>query len=101
MGTIRVTGCACDWREKEVRAFAGLARDLLMARDVRRVRIGIWMIRGPVERADPSAPLKIVAIEAPELDAIEWTRDFAFDVRRSSLPPFPTHTLAQLARRGA
>src|SRR5687768_13439736 len=56
VATFAVNGCACDWGAREHDALAALARDLLLATDVRRVRIGLWMIRGDMDRAEPYRP---------------------------------------------
>lgn len=97
VATFSVEHCACDWSSERRGLLAALARDLLAARDVRRVRVGIWSIRSDVARADPASALHIAEIDTDALDAIDWEGDVALDVRRGSTPPFPTRRLRQLA----
>lgn len=95
--TFRVGHCACDWGPAQYATLAALTRDLLGATDVRRVRVGLWSIRGPVDRADPHAPFEIRSIDADGLDEIAWSSDTVLEVRRAAHPPFPTRPLRKLA----
>ncbi len=91
--------CACGWGLLELAPTFALARTLLTARDVLRVRIGLWWIRDGVDEAnrhriDP--PLTLREIDAPELERIDWRKDHQLSVRRVG-PPWPTETLARVA----
>ena len=108
VATFAVDHCACDWSTSEHEAMAALTRDLLLATDVRRVRIGIWTIRGRVDRADPGRPLDVREIDTDELAALSssskgasskgaWPTELALEVRRAPHPPFPTRPLRKLA----
>lgn len=95
--TFAVSHCACDWGTSEYDAMAALARDLLLATDVRRVRIGIWMISGDVASADSHRPLHLREIDTDALAEIDWKADVALDVRRAPHPPYPARPLRKLS----
>ncbi|AKF08189.1 hypothetical protein [Sandaracinus amylolyticus] len=97
----RVGHCACDWGEAEHARTREVVRVVLAARDVRRVRVGRWMIGADVASADPgrgTAAPELHEIDSIELDGVEWSRGVQLVVRRAPVPPFPTQTLARLAR---
>lgn len=97
VATFEVQGCACDWSATQYDALAGLARALLLATDVRRVRLGIWMIAGDVERADPRKPLACRELDTDALAELDWRADLSLEIRRAAHPPFPTRPLRKLA----
>lgn len=97
VATFRVNHCACDWGTSQYEALAALTSDLLLAKDVRRVRVGIWWAdRGPVG-GGPDGALRMREIDTDELAGVDWAHDIALEVRRAAHPPYATTILRKLA----
>lgn len=90
-------GCACGWTKREDWTLRALAASLLDARDVLRVRFGVWHITGAVEDGAPDREPVIRAIDLDEL------RDEPIEVRvihlrRVNSKPHPRVTLKDVLR---
>jgi hypothetical protein len=96
IGAFSCGQCACDWRSTELGGLHALARSLLRAKDVHRVRLGKWFIHGAVER--PTAPrggTVVRPVSVDDLEGVEWSNDTQIEVARTG-PPWPTRDLAHL-----
>lgn len=85
-------GCACGWPDIEHRKLRAIAASLLDARDVMRVRFGVWHITGAVVDGDPDRAPVIRAIDLDELrDEPIGVR--VIHLRRVNAKPHPRITL--------
>lgn len=96
VGSPSRSGCACGWGAAEMAPTLALARELLLARDVLRVRVGLWWIKDGVNegnrhRIDP--PLALRDVSEGELDRIDWKADQQLSIQRAG-PPWPTELLS-------
>lgn len=96
--SLDVGHCACDWGPPSHDALRSLAETLLAARDVSRVRFGVWQIRAGVDDGDPSG--RPVEIERHDLDScpLGLRAPYAIELKRPDRGPHPRARLATIAR---
>lgn len=94
------SGCACGWPESEHRKLRAIAASLLDARDVMRVRLGVWHITGAVVAGEPDREPVIRAIDIDELRE-EPVDGRVIHLRRVNAKPHPRITLKDVLRANA
>jgi len=90
-------GCACGWPQSEHLKLRAIACSLLDARDVMRVRFGVWHITGAVVEGSPDREPNIRAIDLDELRD-EPVNVGVVHLRRVNAKPHPRMTLKDLLR---
>lgn len=100
VGAFSSAQCACGWGVAEAEGMKRVATSLLRARDVLRVRIGIWWISADMAAADPHASdapveLALSGLDEADVSGLDRRKSWRLELARSG-PPWPTQTLAQL-----
>ena len=92
-------GCACGWPTSEHLKLHAIACSLLDARDVMRVRFGVWHITGAVVEGEPDVVPPIRAIDLDELRSEPLETRCVIHLRRVNAKPHPRITLKDVLRR--